>query len=411
MSKTPTIRVLFNDAHVNMPGSKQIPQGGPARFAQNFSHYFAAHSKNISLISILFTHDELAKSVSFRKTTAASHDYYEVTYHSASLSNTFKNDYSKASYIDILSPWIKQIDAIFDIAQPTIVFLNGFSLTNWMIMEVAHRRGVTVCTQHAGIWKKELEVGKDRFSSSVRTIFVGFEKEIISKSNHLIFLNDHSRSTFFAVHTIKKTPLLFAKTSIIPLPLDTRGSREISLSKKPFYTIGMVARWDSIKNHAAIARVATYVHKKQLPYSFHIVTKWANGVVSNFKEKYQQLVTIVTPMQPDELKNFYISKDIFILPSKFETCGSVVMEAILYGKPVIISDQVGWVTEYRKFKLSKLIIPPSASGEKIANTISELIKNKELYISRLTQLQKHIAKEHSLPVVFKQYYQVFKKLS
>ena len=116
-------------------------------------------------------------------------------------------------------------------------------------------------------------------------------------------------------------------------------------------------------------------------------------------------------MPPLKLKNFYKSQDIIFIPSRFDVSPTVLMEALLLGKPVIISNRVGWVSDYIKFGLSGLIISPTSSGKVIYNTFSDIITNRDKYITRFNKLQSKIISKHNINVVFKEYYNIFKKLS
>jgi glycosyltransferase involved in cell wall biosynthesis len=279
-----------------------------------------------------------------------------------------------------------------------------------MLLEIAHRRKIPVVIQHAGIWKKELQFAKKYFSNAIRRLFISYEKEVIKKSNHQIFLNQYSLDIFFKIHHISKNKKTLHKTSIIPLPTETKIVKKINLSDKTTYTIGLVARWDGIKNHDAIVRLANYIRQNNLPFKIKAVTKWPAKNNSSFRKKYEKLIEVIAPMQPDKLRIFLSSLDILILPSRFDSCGAVVMESIICGTPVVISDSVGWVNDYHKNGLDKLIFSPQASGLKIYQTIDELIHNKKKYIPLFSKLQKQILKENNIESVFKIYQKILTKI-
>lgn len=74
--------------------------------------------------------------------------------------------------------------------------------------------------------------------------------------------------------------------------------------------------------------------------------------------------------QPRELVlNFYAAADIFVLPSKRETWGIVVNEAMCFGLPVITSDQVGAFPDLVKEGVSGFVFPSGDSGR-----LAELIE-------------------------------------
>lgn len=46
--------------------------------------------------------------------------------------------------------------------------------------------------------------------------------------------------------------------------------------------------------------------------------------------------------RPEELESIYLHHDVFILPTRHENFGHVIIEAMLHGCPVILSDQTPW---------------------------------------------------------------------
>lgn len=200
------------------------------------------------------------------------------------------------------------------------------------------------------------------------------------------------------------------KTSVIPLPIEIDKFKKISLDTKKIFEIGIVARWDRIKNHSAVYRLAKYIKDNNLNYHINVVTKWDPSYHTDFKDKYQDIVTIVPPMSPKDLKSFYKSQDIVLIPSRFDVSPTVLMEAILQGKPVVISNNVGWVSDYKNFGISDLVFNYTDSGEKIYQKIEKLVLSKNKYLTKFNLLQKKIIASHSNEKVFEEYYKLFKSI-
>lgn len=407
--KSAAIRVIFNDAHANLPSSLCIPQGGVSSFAKKFSSYFDKKDTNIELVSLLFSHNPDSKKI-YIKETVGNHKYYELYYPREELLKSYKRDYTKKEYTKFLEPWLKQLDEVFEKINPDIVFLNGFSLSNWLILETAHRRHIPICIQHAGIWKKELSVSQSHFSSSIKRIFCSYEKEIYKKASHMIFLNKFSRDVFFSIHNIPKNVKNLYKTSIVSLPIEIDNFKKIKIEKKPDCKIGVVARWDRIKNHDAILRLAKYIENNSINASIEVVTSWGLSTITEYKKEYSKFVKIINPMPEDKLKDFYKSEDIIMIPSRFDVSPNVLMEAFSCGKPVIISSNVGWVSDYIKFNLKKLVISPYASGKNIYCIIEELKKNNISYTNKFNKMQEKIIINNNTQKVFMKYHNIFKKL-
>lgn len=407
------ISIAFNDYHVNLPQNKEkiIPTGGPSRFAQLFESEGGGKTIYNNITSILFSHDDTAKTPYIRTTKKEAHQYFEIVYDVQQLRQSYVRNYSKKEYIDFLKPWIDQVMIIFKTAQPDVLFLNGFSLSNWIIMEAAYRIGIPVCIQHAGIWKKEIIVSQKTFSPSIRRIFASLEKEIIKKTAGQIFLNEFSRKIFLEIHNIPVTKSILKKMIIIPLPVAEYDTIPFKKILENPINIGMVARWDGIKNHSAFIRLAKYSHRKNAPMTLFCVTQEPKKGMSVFFQKYSELVSIVPPMLANELKSFYRTCDILLVPSRFDVSPTVVIEALSQGLPVIISENTGWVDVFKEFGLSLMIISPRASGMHIFEKIQELQINYKKYRPLYIQLRNHLLKEHKPRRVFASYSKLFKSVT
>jgi glycosyltransferase involved in cell wall biosynthesis len=404
------IDIACNDYHVNLPQNKKniIPQGGPSRFAQLFESDEGAQATYGNVTSILFSHDDNAKTPYLRIVKKNKHSYYEVVYDAQQLRFTYTRKYTKKEYVTFLDPWINQVILIFKETLPSVLFLNGFSLSNWIIMEAAYRMDIPVYIQHAGIWKKEIMISQKFFSSSIRRIFASLEKETINKTKGQIFLNQFSKRAFLSMHDHVPSKNLLKKMVIIPLPV---AEQETSPFKKvigEIPVIGMVARWDAIKNHSAFMRLAKYSNKKNTPIKLSCVTQAPTKGASLFFENYAELVTIVPPMAPDGLKYFYRSCDVLLVPSRFDVSPTVVIEALSQGIPVIISENTGWVDVFKQFGLSSMIISPRASGAHILEKIQDLTSHYKKYRPHYCELRDYLLKEHKPRRVFASYSDLFK---
>jgi len=81
--------------------------------------------------------------------------------------------------------------------------------------------------------------------------------------------------------------------------------------------------------------------------------------------------------QKNEIERFFFASDIFILPTKMDAFGLVVLEAMASGLPVIVSNQAG-VSEIIKDTEDGLILKDYSNSEEIAQKINLLISNPNL---------------------------------
>jgi len=399
------LKILYNEYHSSIPSKKISPQGGPLRFSQNFRNFFLAEGA-FELSPLLFSYgDEFVKPFS-RVTKVGSLSFNEIVYDSGYVRKSYKMDLSKSQLIQYFQPILEELETVFDLQKPDVVFLNGFSLANWWILYVAHKKNVPVVIQHAGIWKKEIMRGKDTFSAALRKIFYDMERDTIKWCAHHIFLNEFSKKVFMNLYSIKRQKS-FA-SSIIPLPIELpvfTVSHKSKYNKEGIVNIGMVARWDSIKNHSALLRLAQSTIRPK-NWMMHSVVA-VNASRSDFAKEYVSFINIVEPMPPEKLTGFYQAMDIILLPSNFDVSPTVAAEALLVGKPVIISDQVGWVNDFIKFGLKDHIVSPKISGAALVLTIQNVVHATTTNNKKYTSLVKQIRYDHEPKRVFKQYASVF----
>jgi len=399
-----TVKVLYGESHSNIDIKNNVPEGGLLRFAQIFREYFLGRS-TIELSPVLFTH-ALKKGEPFiRNTTIKGHVFKEIVYDRELIRSMYSLSWTRTSFLKHVSPLIKQAELLFDEVKPDIVFINGIILTNWVLLYVARKKKIPVVIQHAGIWKKEIRSGANGLSSSLRKMFYQVERDTITLGCHHIFLNEYSKNVFLNLYRINEKQLLSFR--IIPLPIPLPDS--VTDSRKPHagtsVKIGVVARWDSIKNHSAVLRLATAMSALK-NWSVHTVASMPQKL-SDFGQRYVKQVIIHKPMSPQQLTHFYRSMDVVFLPSHFDVSPGVVPEALLAGTPVIISERVGWVDEFRACGLDDHIISGKASGKTLLAAVKNIVqKSKENQI-KYTELVHHIRKQHDPKKVLKQYEDLF----
>jgi len=85
--------------------------------------------------------------------------------------------------------------------------------------------------------------------------------------------------------------------------------------------------------------------------------------------------------KPEEIQKYYLSSDIFVIPSITkkigEPWGHVVEEALSFGLPIITTDAVGATEDLIKDGGNGFIVPEKNS-EKLKEAIEKLIKNKKM---------------------------------
>ena len=396
------MKILANDYKANLPNSTKVATGGPARFSTGLSQ--ALEKDGHTYVGVIIENTKTKNPIISRpvfKKAGSSLYFRNFSYPGKAYQSVTR----AKKMIDPRKKLRKVIDGYQRLLQsekPDLVFINGFSLQVWPLLVAAHELSIPIVLVHAGIWHKEIDIYKHFYSAPARKIMKGMEKDIPKLVTKEIFLNDFSYQVFH--QTV--TPVDPTKKMIIPLPTfipKTKANRKI---KNDEIKIGVVGRWDRIKNHKAVLELAKLIEKKDLPWQIHSVTKIPD---TNFqkrsKDNYRRLIKIHAPMNNNEILKFFKITNIAIHPSHFDVSPTVVLEALSQGIGTIISKNVGWVNLYKKTGNTKWI-GDFSKPETIIKKI-KVLSNQSLSQSFI----KHVQQEHNPKGVFAKYLHLFSSLS
>ncbi|NCN25220.1 hypothetical protein COT94_03985 [Candidatus Falkowbacteria bacterium CG10_big_fil_rev_8_21_14_0_10_37_14] len=406
------MKILTNDYQSNVLNFNQPAKGGPANFARIFYNYLKQFKGSYHWQGILveFSVDTEVCSLQRLKDSRRKRSLYQInipTKFSKVLTNanTTKTDprLVLAEPISILVKLIKKLD-------PDIVFLNGFSLGNWLLLESAHLVGKPIVIQHAGIWTVELDIWSDFFSAEGLKIMkqMGMDSAVFSSAE--IFLNNFSRNIFDKSFSKLVRPRGH-KTVIIPLAVDFSAYQSKIKAKKSFnfnseyFNIGVVARWDRIKNHQAVGDLAKKIKIDKLAWSINSVTKIPpTKKFLAFKKSYAQNINVIGHLSKEKIRDFCLENDLIIIPSKFDVSPTILLEAVACGTPVAISATVGFVDDYCRYGADDWVIDFN-NTKKVVKQLAK-IKGRALP----AKLTKALIKKHQTDKVFGQYFSLFNKL-
>lgn len=107
-----------------------------------------------------------------------------------------------------------------------------------------------------------------------------------------------------------------------------------------------------------------------------LVVGWGGSEEGKFRRKAQSLgiaeAVTFAGVQVDGLERYYRAADIFILLSKFDTFGMVVLEAMAAGLPVIVSPNVG-AKDLVEEGVNGFVLPDFRDADAAANRIVQLL--------------------------------------
>jgi len=394
------MRILTNDYLSNLPGSAIATKGGPPLFARNFSDIVVGNGHEwIGIVTSssapLEGYEEVAVDAKRRFFTIQVPREQRDFLRDASVARIAPADFEKD---------ISRIGSIIAAARPDLLFLNGFSLDAWTYAAAAFRAKLPVVIQHAGILTKEFEMYRDWFSPAAYAFAKEAEGDVAERAAANIFLNEFSRDAF--VRLVE--PESLANPVVIPLPQAAWPREAVKTPQGTERTLGIVARWDRIKNHEAVLALAEELQRRALPWRIRSVTAIPETQSqAGLKRKYRSLIDVVPPMDRDDLRAFYASLDALILPSHFDVSPTVVMEGVALGKPTLISPHVGWVSEYEACGMGRWIADFSDPSEVIARLEEQFARSAWPEVDAFAS---YVAEHHDAAAVYGQYLSVFEQM-
>jgi glycosyltransferase involved in cell wall biosynthesis len=118
--------------------------------------------------------------------------------------------------------------------------------------------------------------------------------------------------------------------------------------KKRTLKIICVARFIAHKDHITLLDAMSHLEHHGLDYS---VTMVGEGPLKPRIENLaktrglEKRVTFISKIKYESLRNLYVKHDVLVLPSRRETVGLVILEAMACGLPVVVSN-VGGMSDY-----------------------------------------------------------------
>lgn len=400
------MKILTNDYHANIPSNKGSISGGTGRFATHFSqHVVKAGHQWVGLLNDPKGDAQPSITLLYKKNNKT---FYEIKMRLGIFKNITQSKTFRSPKV-ILKEEIELVRTIIKKEKPDIVFLNGFYGYLWVLFEAARLEGVPVVVQHAGVWAKEIRQYADQFTPAGRRMCYWIEKESAKHADANIFLNKFSRDAFIKQLRLKKVK----GGVVIPLPRPDwiDSVKKIELKKDiSNLTLGVIARWDRIKNHEAVLALAKEIKRKGLGWKIKSVVNIPESKLKvQFKKDYRKYVDVVGRIDHDKIPSFIKSVDCLIVPSKFETASFIVLEGLSCGRPVLVSPNIGFSSEYYRFGASEWVVDFSNS-KKVIKRIQELFDLEAGGEKKLNFLAEGLYDLHSPQSVHKAYLDLFKSL-
>jgi len=218
---------------------------------------------------------------------------------------------------------------------------------------------------------------------SMRKIFRrAFLKYVYSKVDYALYVGENNRR-YYLKHGLKQKQLFFAPHAIDNSRFAScpeieqkamEWRRALGICEDDF-AILYVGKLEMVKNPFYILELTKQVKVQNVKFLFV-----GNGPLEIDLKRQSEgdpRVNFINFQNQQKMPVVYRLSDIVILPSKSETWGLVINEAMACEKPIIVSEKVGCAVDLLKENENGYTINPNNPIDAV-NKISTLINNKEL---------------------------------
>ena len=195
---------------------------------------------------------------------------------------------------------------------------------------------------------------------------------------------------------------------IIPLgiTLPKLGENSQRETGNDSYTVLYIGRLEKRKGAHVLAKAIPYVLKDVPETKFLIIGRdtyltpagnrfsgnkedsFKETMINEITEKYLKNVNFLGFVDDENLPRYYMTCDVFVAPSLYESFGLIYVEAMSYGKP-IVGCNVGGVPEVVRNGVTGLLVPPE-NPVLLANAITKILKDKHMRDEMGQEARKHV---------------------
>jgi glycosyltransferase involved in cell wall biosynthesis len=219
----------------------------------------------------------------------------------------------------------------------------------------------------------------------------GRDKVFLLPVQLFVFVSKNTRSNFALKRGRKHSQILYDVPGVIYKPVEDRATARSKFGLAPNgHVFGMAARVSPQKDFPTLIQAARLVAQKLPDCAFLIAGD--HRLEAPHRTHYQSLLPLLeeTGMLPRfffagfqaEMSPFYGAIDTFVLSSNWEGLPTVVLEATMYGRPVV-STEVGGIAEAIQDGVNGFLVPPK-SPEILADRLIRVATDPALAL-RMTQ--------------------------
>lgn len=256
---------------------------------------------------------------------------------------------------------IEATKSVLRTESPDVILANGTYFAPWILTRAARELGIPIVLRYAGVLQREIQ----RKPWLVRRRLLRHEQWIDESADAVIFPSDVCRDV--VEREVLGHPV--ARSVVIPNPAKAGTVRPRGPHAR--FTIAAIGRWTPIKNFEAFVALHEHLRNMRWPHRAIMVTSY-------WDERFGISDTIERrdPMSQDDLRSFYRSIDLLVVPSHFETFSNVAAEALVNGTSVLVSKHVGFSEILRRAGLGRMVIDSFDDPARTAAAVRRLARTR-----------------------------------
>ena len=349
-------------------------------FAQNYVTYhssmYSEFFKKSKKKTIVFYEDSSGKSERIERRWGSKLNWgINITkgFKSILLKNYSKDPYSGKffSRVNLQIPFI-----IFK-TKPKSVFFQGYSdLSSWLILISCFFLGVKIIN-----WKGERVLKKNEKISKLKIFILKF---FFFKCCTRIFYSCNGNLKYLQTFDIKKKKLLPMycsvnnnffqgeyKKNLINI---SRIKKQNNFLKKDFIII-IVANFEKRKNIKRILEILPLISEQ--PIKFILVGSGNDkSDIMFYKRRYKDKIKLTGFIDIKNISKYYSLANLYILLSDYDPSPKTLNEALNFGLPCIVSDNIGTSSDLIKNGINGYIVK-NINKFKLCNCIKRVIIDKQ----------------------------------
>ncbi len=209
------------------------------------------------------------------------------------------------------------------------------------------------------------------YSAMITNLFILMERIAARYSTKIFNLTEKGREEHITQNIAPPEKFVVSSCGIDLLPYKNISPRTFPQTRQLLWA----GRFAPIKNPEMVIKVAARLRHKT--YQLRMVGDGELHKRITDQAQKMELRNLIFPGYADNLISEFKNADLFIITSKNEGFGRVIVEAMAAGLPVIATN-VGGISEILKNKENGLLIPPDDDFA-MANAIDQLFHDKVLY--------------------------------